>query len=126
MDLGKGRRGQNPGRNTVLLAGRSLTHSGLCGLDLLGRSLLGFWGGPSRIARDKLGQHGPGEGSRGQNPGRGAVPLAGGSLTHSGWYGLNLTCFLLAFFFPIFISVFSSDIFASNCILLEYFAFTLF
>lgn len=40
---------QNPGRGVFLLVGRSLTPSGLCGLGLLGRSLLGLERGPNQV-----------------------------------------------------------------------------
>lgn len=43
-----------PGVVAVKLAGRSFTHSGLCGLCLLVRCLLGLKEGPSRGSRDGL------------------------------------------------------------------------
>lgn len=43
-----------PGFVAVKLAGRSFTHSGLCGLCLLVRCLLGLKEGPSRGSRDGL------------------------------------------------------------------------
>lgn len=52
IGLGNVLRGQYLGRGTVLLARGSFTHSVLCGLVLLGRNLLGFWGGPSSGTMD--------------------------------------------------------------------------
>lgn len=66
------------------LGSRSVTHSSVCGLGLLGRSLLCLVSGPTSITdRDKLGWCWPGEGPEEWNPGRGTFLLAGGSLTCS-------------------------------------------
>lgn len=89
--LGKGHWGQNPGRGTVPLTGRSLTSSGLCGMGLFGRCLLGSWR-TQQWGQGLTGTHELGKWSQWgvQNSRRGAVLLVGGSLMSSGWCGLCL------------------------------------
>lgn len=73
-------------RGTVPLASdESFTSSDLCGLGLLGGSLLGLGIGLiGTKARDKLGWCWTEEGSSGQNGGWGTVPLLGRPLANSG------------------------------------------
>lgn len=82
---------QNPGSSTVLLTDRTYIHFELCGLSMLGGSLLGLGRNPSTIARTCQDCMGLWDGCHGQNSEMMQFLWQIGHSSVFGWYDLCLS-----------------------------------